>query len=90
MKISYRISTFNSITFLNIFVSCHGCIYILISSRLPQNQLKFLDFKYYLGETSHIIYAVIFIVIENVIFFVVTYLHKVPLFLEVKKKEYLL
>ena len=74
MKISYRISTLNSITFLNIFVSCHGCIYILISSRLPQNQLKFLDFKHYLGETSHIIYAVIFIVIENVMFFVVTYL----------------
>ena len=63
----------------------------IISSRLPQNQLKFLDFTYYLGKTSHIIYVVIFIVIKNVCyFFVVTYLYKVPLFLEVKKIEYLL
>lgn len=80
MKISYRISTLNSITFLNIFVSCHGCIYILISSRLPQNQLKFLDFKHYLGETSHIIYAVIFIVIENVIFLLLHIFIKYPYF----------
>lgn len=37
------------------------------------------------------IYVVIFIVIKNVCyFFVVTYFHKVPLFQEVKKKEYLL